>query len=324
MNYYVQEGLISEVKGHDSTGYILNSNDLFFLTEYKVLKSHEKSGFVRCSRLMYNGKQKLIYFTADYKSLIAMLPSVDVDGFLTIIANIFKNLIDINNIGFLRCRNIDCSFDKIFVDPNTLSVYMIYLPITSEAADKALFNVENDLRTDLIKLINTHPSLNSTKTYKLCQALANGTKTTNEIYGFILRECLGRGIIGGAQQGYDNRHVEMTNSRSETGERSSSGDLPPLRLAAQNVGQQLEFTVTKSPYVLGRSETNADGVITINKAVGRTHCQIIYKNGNYCVLDLNSSNGTRINGQRLNPNQTYPLRNGDVLRLANLDFAVRM
>lgn len=324
MNYYVQEGLISEVKGHDSTGYILSSNDLFFLTEYKVLKSHEKSGFVKCSRLMYNGKQKLLYYTADYKSLISMLPSLDIDGFLTIIANIFKNLIDINNIGFLRCKNIDCSFDKIFVDPNTLSVYMIYLPISADGADKLAGNVENDLRTDLIKLINTHPALNSSKTYKLCQVLANGTKSTSEIYAFILRECLGRSVPNTASDLRGERRQKTEEQLGKRTEAGTDGSLPPVRLIAQHTNEYLEFTVTKSPYVLGRSETYADGVISINKAIGRTHCQILYKNGSHFVVDLKSSNGTKINGQRLNPEQAYLLRDGDVLRLANLDFLVRI
>lgn len=323
MNYYVQEGLISEVKGHGSTGYILNNNYIFFLTEYKVLKSHEKSGFVRCSRLMYNGKQKLLYYTADYKSLISMLPSLDIDGFLTIIANIFKNIIDIENIGFLRCQNIDCSFDKIFVDPNTLSVYLIYLPVATDGIDMLAFNVENDLRTDLIKLINTHPALSSQKTYKLCQTLANGTKTTRDIYSFILMECLGKSVGSGNSTNGSYGGTSSGNS-AFTGGNNSNGNLPPMKIIAQRVNERLEFTITKSPYILGRSESYADGIIGINKAVGRTHCQIVYKNGRYFVIDMKSSNGTQINGQRLNPEQAYPLKNGDILRLANLDFLVRM
>lgn len=333
MNYYVQEGLISEEKGNGSTSYILNRNDMFFLTEYKVLKSHEKSGFVRCSRLMYNGKQKLLYFTADYKSFISILPSLDIDGFLTIIANIFKNIMEINNIGFLRCQNIDCSFDKIFIDPNTLSAYMIYLPITIDSISSASFNVENDLRTDLIKLINTHPALNSNKTYKLCQVLANGTKTTSDIYSYILRECLGKTVGGGTygkgSTGGDSfgGGRDFSGGKNFSGSMSNSGSLngqKAMRLVAQKVSEHLEITVTKSPFVLGRNENYADGVISINKAVGRKHCSIEQKGGSYYVTDLNSSNGTQINGKRLAPEQSYPLKNGDILRLANLDFLVRI
>lgn len=320
MNYYVQEGLITEVKGHGSTGYILNDNDMFFLTEFKVLRSHEKSGFVKCSKLMYNGKQKLLYYTADYKSLISMLPSLDIDGFLTIIANIFKTILDINSIGFLRCQNIDVSFDKIFVDPNTLSVYLIYLPVSNEGIDKLVFNVENDLRTDLIKLINTHPALNSPKTYKLCKVLANGTKSSSDIYSFILKECLGRGV--GSAPAVNNPKGGVGNDEPNVREFKSGGSSPSMQLVAQRVNERLEFTVTKSPYVLGRSETYADGVIGINKAVGRTHCQIVYKNNTYYVIDMKSANGTQINGQRLTTEKPYPLKNGDILRLANLDFLV--
>lgn len=335
MNYYVQEGLISEVKGTGSTSYILNRNDMFFLTEYKVLKSHEKSGFVKCSRLMYNGKQKLLYFTADYKSFLSILPSLDIDGFLTIIANIFKNIMEINNIGFLRCQNIDCSFDKIFVDPNTLSVYMIYLPITVDGISNASFNVENDLRTDLIKLINTHPALNSNKTYKLCQVLANGTKTTADIYSFILRECLGKPVSGGSSTGGSGKGGSVSGGKAFNGgsafdngffdddvNTGGTNGQKSLRLVAQKISEHLEITVTRSPFILGRSENYADGVIPNNRAIGRKHCMIEQKKGSYFVIDLNSSNGTQLNGKRLNPEQSYPLNNGDILRLANLDFRV--
>lgn len=42
----------------------------------------------------------------------------------------------------------------------------------------------------------------------------------------------------------------------------------------------------------------------------------------YTITDLQSANGTYVNKIRLQPNQPYPINNGDIIRLANSDFQV--
>ena len=66
---------------------------------------------------------------------------------------------------------------------------------------------------------------------------------------------------------------------------------------------------------VGRSSSN-DIVIQNDPYVGRTHCQFIMDdNGEYRVIDLNSANGTYINGvrrsgeTRLKPNDTIRIGN---------------
>lgn len=66
---------------------------------------------------------------------------------------------------------------------------------------------------------------------------------------------------------------------------------------------------------VGRSSAN-DIVIQNDPYVGRTHCHFIMDdNGNYRVIDLNSANGTYVNGirrsgeTRLQPNDTVRIGN---------------
>ena len=40
------------------------------------------------------------------------------------------------------------------------------------------------------------------------------------------------------------------------------------------------------------------------------------------ITDLQSANGTYVNKAKLQPNQSTPIKNGDVIRLANSDFQV--
>lgn len=52
--------------------------------------------------------------------------------------------------------------------------------------------------------------------------------------------------------------------------------------------------------------------------VSRRHAIINYANETYTLEDLNSTNGTWLNENKLPPNKPYPLRGGDQIRLGNL------
>ncbi len=72
--------------------------------------------------------------------------------------------------------------------------------------------------------------------------------------------------------------------------------------------------VSPLPFVIGR--TDAAFVIQ-NSNISRKHAQITYDDAQraYFVTDLNSSNGTHLNSQRLIPGQAARLTNGAVIRL---------
>lgn len=67
---------------------------------------------------------------------------------------------------------------------------------------------------------------------------------------------------------------------------------------------------------IGRSSENN---VTINNSfVGRHHCQIVqHDNGTFSIVDLDSKNGTFVNGQRVNGEA--PLRLGDSVRIAQIE-----
>ncbi|MBN8619657.1 MAG: FHA domain-containing protein [Anaerolineae bacterium] len=54
-----------------------------------------------------------------------------------------------------------------------------------------------------------------------------------------------------------------------------------------------------------------------DSGVSRIHAAFSYREGIVYLEDLNSTNGTRINGLRLNPNQLYRLREGDDLEFGS-------
>lgn len=298
MNELIRKNKITEMQFAQNPGYILNDNSLFSLTDFKVLKNKEQTGgFIKCSRAMFNGRISLVYFIGENKSLSQILLSIDPESFAVILKNLFEVLLEIKGIGFLSYQNIDISADKIFIDQKTLSVSLIYLPITSNTVGEEDFL--NDLRTQLIQIISTTPVLASDKTSKISMLLSNATMNIEELYKKISVECTG-------------------------GRYKVKSKQPLLNLVSVNAKTPCEFTINTNEFVLGRVAAKCDAVIPGNPAISSAHCKFIFRNGEYFVEDMKSSNGSFLNSKRLVSNELYSIKSGDRLRLANEDFLIRI
>jgi len=73
------------------------------------------------------------------------------------------------------------------------------------------------------------------------------------------------------------------------------------------------------PFRIGRMAEQVDYCVR-NPAVGRIHAELTKGSQGYCITDMNTRNGTFINGIRIEPNMEHPLKNGDRIMLANEEF----
>lgn len=60
------------------------------------------------------------------------------------------------------------------------------------------------------------------------------------------------------------------------------------------------------------------------QSVSRRHARIFAQDGACYIEDLDSTNGTFLNGTRLKPHQPYAIRDGDALTVGKLDLLVQM
>src|SRR5450755_273197 len=84
------------------------------------------------------------------------------------------------------------------------------------------------------------------------------------------------------------------------------------------------YEVRKESLSIGRSRES--DIFLEDLAVSRLHASIVNMgNGNYALKDEGSANGTKVNGQLVSKNQTYPLQEGDRIQLGQtvLVFARR-
>lgn len=80
------------------------------------------------------------------------------------------------------------------------------------------------------------------------------------------------------------------------------------------------FIIDKSPYVLGNKEYQVDGFLAA-VTVSRIHAKItIDDQNNYCIEDMNSTNGTYVNGKILNYRETYILCKNDAIQFADIAY----
>ena len=74
---------------------------------------------------------------------------------------------------------------------------------------------------------------------------------------------------------------------------------------------------------LGRNPANSEFIID-HESVSREHVRLLYADGNLYAEDLESTNGTRINGRPLSPREPVVLQNNDQLELGPVVFQVRL
>lgn len=296
MNILTENHMITESSCGSNFCYILEDNSLFMGTEYKMLQGKNNISFAKCMKLMYNGKIELCYLTRGLKSFSAMLTDLDADSFLKIVGNILANVVDVQHYGFLSCQKVDISFDHIFVDPATFKVSLVYLPLSKVLySDEAVF--ENELRTNLIKLISSKPSLSSAKNSELSGNLANGTYSIEDLYEWIKK---------GKKRWEKSKPVASTT----------------LIICSMDSKNPLRLTMCKERFVVGKNPAAVDGVIGFNKMISRIHCRLDKEPDGYVITDLQSANGTYVNNVKLAPNKPCRIKNGDMVRLANSDFQI--
>ncbi len=80
-----------------------------------------------------------------------------------------------------------------------------------------------------------------------------------------------------------------------------------------------DIIITYTPYLIGKQEGLVDYVLN-GEAISRIHVKIEKEENDYFISDLNSTNGTYVNGRLLETNETVLLNIGDEIFIANFAF----
>lgn len=87
------------------------------------------------------------------------------------------------------------------------------------------------------------------------------------------------------------------------------------------VGERQQYCLYKSPYLIGKSVEQVDGVI-YSDAVSKVHAEFIEEGEQLYIIDMSSTNGTYVNQRRLTSNQRVEVHIGDQIQIADKQFAL--
>lgn len=92
-------------------------------------------------------------------------------------------------------------------------------------------------------------------------------------------------------------------------------------LKAIGTENPIKIKPVEFPYIIGKSQYSCNFCID-SAVVSRVHMRIVEELNDYYIEDLNSTNGTFINGEKLTSHSLQPIHTGDKVTIANIDFIV--
>lgn len=87
-------------------------------------------------------------------------------------------------------------------------------------------------------------------------------------------------------------------------------------LSINRGGATENVAITQSSFIVGKLKEQVDYLLDV-KTISRLHAEISCIDDIYYIKDLNSKNGTFLNGERIESNKQYQLNNGDLVTFAD-------
>lgn len=85
-----------------------------------------------------------------------------------------------------------------------------------------------------------------------------------------------------------------------------------------------KISLNKPVFRVGKERSYVDYFIGDNTAISRSHANFITRDGEYFVVDTNSTNHSFVNGTMIQSNVETAIAHGDTIRLANEDFEFKL
>ena len=98
-------------------------------------------------------------------------------------------------------------------------------------------------------------------------------------------------------------------------------ELKPILIRIKN---NEKINLDKPVFKIGKEKSYADYCIGDNSVISRSHANIITRDGEYFVVDTNSTNHTYVNGTQIPSNVETKLSHGDMVRFANEEFEFKL
>lgn len=329
---------IKKKKGQAKATEKLSRSERLDQAEVALFSSRLLRGFFGPSVV---GPKKISYLGPVGSSLSRFLRrEIDKNVFFLIIAQILEAVKKIEHYG-LHLRNLVLDKKLIFVNQLSGELCFIYQPIES---DKTSTNVSKFIE-EIVRSAVFKPKEDAYEA-SIFLAFLNQTNyfSTDEIAAYIIGVCpsaydqfpsglsgpiksrkLSRteaGVLGGRTvTGYEETTLLYSEQKTELlGGTNQKPALPVL--IRTRTGE--EVAVNKPAFRIGKERDYVDYCVGDNRAVSRSHADIITRDGRYFILDRGSTNRTLVNDVVLEAQKETEIFNGDRLKLADEKFDFKL
>lgn len=290
----VNQPLFSSTAEGNSFSYLLSDTQTLNTTGFKVMQNLASAGLLPAYRSRLNGRLRLVYDIAGSVSLSAMAASLTPSQFTTIVKSLLELFGKTRSNGFIRMENLLLDADHVMVGTDW-TVRLIYLPIDDHAhATSKLSSPEIALRRLLTDFIDANPNVRSERVAQLNAALKRSQDSFQGAFSVL-------------------------NAEPSSSARARDKAVPSLRLVSPNGSHVLP--ISRRGTVIGR-DTSRAGAVLSDSSVSGVHCRVFW-DSRWLIEDLDSRNGTRINGVPLTPHKPEPLAVGDEVEISTLHFLAK-
>lgn len=290
---------------------------------FRMLSTQFQRGFVPCTKAASNGIITISYNLSQFLCLYDILPTMNPAMFRSVITSLIDKINFFRENAYLKCENTYLSVDRVYVDQMRYEAHLLYLPLKVEGDEDCLPYFEKKMKDNIAKIYNM---------YENVQDAANAG---------LVAQITGAPIVPPAPPApaapqYAPPAPQYAPPAPQYAP-AAPQYAPPAPAAQQYVpaapasrgfvlcskGATPDIEIDKDEFVIGKSQQRVDGVVIGSNLVSRVHCKAVIRNGECSIVDLNSLNGTFINGKKLTPGAEYRIADGATLSVADVQFVFR-
>lgn len=297
--------------------------------EMYLINNDEVSGLIHFSIEKKANRFSLLYDIGEFVSLSFFLKNTITKRiFAQMLINILDNLKSMRNI-FIDQKMLLLDLNHVYVAENDFKIFFVCVPMHPVVQDDSLrdflLNIVNcanfSEKEDKSYLLEYHEILNKGINFSLfeLEKYVLGLIDRKEV--IVCPNCQAKmeqktsfcPSCGYEMLSNNEKVVDINNSYVKT--RIFPSGTPFL--VQKRTGEKIP--IQKALFRIGKS-TDCEFCID-NNAISRHHADIVVRENRYFIMDLNSTNMTFVNGNALLKMTETEIFPGDIIRLANEDFA---